>query len=111
MSSDPGSGDQSEGRRGDLEWGTTPRLVVAAAARWGDPPAIVDGEVVISYADLADRVEVAARAFLAAGIEPGDRAAIWAPNIAEWVVAALGLHAAGGVLVPLTPRFKGKEAA
>ena len=48
---------------------------------------------------------------MAAGLEPGDRAAIWAPNIAEWIVAALGLHSAGGVLVPLNTRFKGHEAA
>ena len=101
----------AEGTRGDLEWGTTPRLVLAGAARWGDHPAIVDGDTTISYAELADRVEAAARAFLAAGIEPGDRVAIWAPNVWEWVVAALGLHAAGGVLVPLNTRFKGSEAA
>ena len=47
---------------------------------------------------------------MAAGVEPGDRAAIWAPNISEWIVAALGLHSAGGVLVPLNTRFKGHEA-
>ena len=99
------------GTRGDLEWGTTPRLVLSQAAHWGDHPAVVDGDVTISYAQLATRVEEAARAFIAAGVEPGDRASIWAPNIHEWVVAALGLHAAGGVLVPLNTRFKGSEAA
>src|SRR5688500_3704478 len=110
MRSDTEPPADDEGKRGDLEWGTTPRLVIAGAARWGDHPAIVDGDDVISYAGLADRVEVAARAFLAAGLRPGDRAAIWAPNIAEWVIAALGLHGAGGVLVPLNTRFKGNEA-
>lgn len=98
------------GVRGDLEWGTTPKLVLAAAARMGDRPAIADGDTTISFADLAGRVEHAARAFIAAGLEPGDRASIWAPNIWEWIVVALGLHAAGGVLVPLNTRFKGHEA-
>jgi HIP---CoA ligase len=37
--------------------------------------------------------------------------AIWAPNIAEWVVALFGLHRAGAVLVPLNTRYKGTEAA
>src|SRR5687768_906690 len=111
MTSDGVTTTDPDGPRGDLEWGTTPRLVIAAAARWGDHPAIADGDTVISYASLAERVEAAARAFLAAGIEPGDRAAIWSPNIWEWIVAALGLHAAGGVLVPLNTRFKGNEAA
>ncbi len=96
--------------RGDLRWGTTPTLVIDQAAALGDHPAIVDGTVTITYADLAGRVEQACRAFVAAGLEPGDRASIWAPNTWEWVVAVLGLHAAGGVLVPLNTRFKGAEA-
>ncbi|HTT87472.1 MAG TPA: FadD3 family acyl-CoA ligase, partial [Acidimicrobiales bacterium] len=50
-------------------------------------------------------------AAMAAGIHPGDRVAIWAPNMAEWVVAALGLVGAGAALVPLNTRFKGPEAA
>ena len=76
-------GEAHDGTRGDLEFGTTPRLVVAAAARSGDEPAIVDGDTTINYAQLANRVEQAARAFIAAGLEPGDRASIWAPNIHE----------------------------
>ena len=48
-------------------------------------------------------VPLGARAAIAAGLQPGDRAAIWAPNSAEWVLAALGVQAAGGVLVPSTP--------
>jgi acyl-CoA synthetase (AMP-forming)/AMP-acid ligase II len=48
---------------------------------------------------------------MAAGIEKGDRAAIWAPNISEWIIAAIGLQTAGGVLVPLSTRMKGSEAA
>jgi HIP---CoA ligase len=101
---------EGEGKRGDLVWGTTPRLVRQAAIAHGERPAVVDGDVTLSYRDLASAVHQAARAFMAAGIEPGDRAAIWAPNISEWIVAALGLHSAGGVLVPLNTRFKGTEA-
>ena len=41
MRSDTESPAHDEGKRGDLEWGTTPRLVIAGAARWGDHPAIV----------------------------------------------------------------------
>ena len=51
------------------------------------------------------------RAAIAAGIHPGDRVAMWAPNMAEWIVAALGLVGAGAALVPLNTRFKGPEAA
>ena len=44
-------------------------------------------------------------------IEPGDRVAIWAPNIHEWVAALIGVHGAGAVLVPINTRFRGAEAA
>ena len=36
---------------------------------------------------------------------------MWAPNCAEWMLAALGALRAGAVLVPLNTRFKGGEAA
>ena len=96
--------------RGDLEWGTIPRLVEASAARFGDREALVDGETRLTFARLAGAARASVRAAVAAGIEPGDRAAIWAPNIHEWVLAALGVVGAGGVLVPVNTRFKGQEA-
>src|SRR5205814_5140173 len=44
-------------------------------------------------------------------INVGDRFAVWAPNMWEWPIVALGGHRAGGVLVPINTRFKGREAA
>jgi acyl-CoA synthetase (AMP-forming)/AMP-acid ligase II len=87
-----------------------PQLALEAAARFGGATAVEDGPVRLSFAALADAGLAAARAFLAAGLAPGDRVAIWAPNQWEWIAAALGLQAAGGVLVPLNTRFKGREA-
>ena len=103
--------------RGDLEWGTLPGLVQDAAARFGGAEAIVDlhgpggSTTRWSFDRLAEEVATATRAVVAHGIEPGDRIAIWAPNCAEWVVAALGAVGAGAVLVPLNTRYKGAEAA
>lgn len=37
--------------------------------------------------------------------------AIWAPNCIDWVLAALGIHCAGAVMVPINTRMKGAEAA
>ncbi|MFE0423294.1 FadD3 family acyl-CoA ligase [Streptomyces sp. NPDC058953] len=65
----------------------------------------------IGYAELGDRVERAAAACIAAGVEKGDRVAVWAPNTLDWIVSALGAVTAGAVLVPLNTRFKGAEAA
>ena len=85
-------------------------LVVAAGDRFADREAVVDGDVRMSFASLASRVIESARAARAAGMERGDRVGIWAPNVWEWIVAALGAVAAGGVLVPINTRFKGREA-
>src|SRR5207244_5684849 len=70
-----------------------------------------DLETRLTFAQLERRVREAARAFVASGLRPGDRASVWAPNIHQWIVAALGLYSAGGVLVPLNTRFRGAEAA
>lgn len=101
----------TEDPRGDLRWGSIAGLVRAAAQRYADREAVVDGRVRISYAQLGERVERAAAAALAAGVAPGDRVAVWAPNTLDWIVCALGAVSAGAVLVPLNTRFKGAEAA
>jgi HIP---CoA ligase len=97
----------------DVDWErlTIPRLLRLSAERFGAAAAVEDGPVRLAFAELAAAALGAARAFCAAGVEPGDRVAIWAPNWHEWIVAALGLHAAGAVLVPLNTRMKGPEAA
>ena len=100
-----------EGRRGDVEFGTLPRLVEAAAERHGERPAVGDGDEVISFARLAAEVHRATRALMAAGVERGDRVSIWAPNGWRWIVAALATHSAGAALVPINTRYKGQEAA
>jgi HIP---CoA ligase len=86
-------------------------MVQANGARFGERVAVVDGPRRVTYAELADRALDATRAVVAAGVEPGDRAAIWAPNSLDFIVAALGVLGAGGWLVPINTRFKGEEAA
>ncbi len=90
---------------------TLPQVVVDAALRYGSRLAITDGAVQLTYEEL-DRARIAAaQAFIAAGLEQGDRFAIWAPNIWQWIVAAIGAQSVGAVLVPLNTRYKGSEAA
>jgi len=105
----------AEGARGDLRWGTTPGLLRAAAEEHADREAVVDRSVEpavrLTFRDLRERADALAAALVDAGIAPGDRVAIWAPNCWEWIVALFGLHSAGAVLVPLNTRYKGLEAA
>ena len=85
-------------------------MVLSAADRFGDAEAVVDGPLRLSFAQLVERIRCAAGAFADLGVEKGDRVAIWAPNSAEWIIAAFGLLTAGGVLVPVNTRFKAGEA-
>ncbi|WP_330297000.1 FadD3 family acyl-CoA ligase [Streptomyces sp. NBC_00503] len=103
--------ETGEDGRGEPAWTSIGALVRDAAVRHATREAVVDGRVRIDYAQLGERVERAAAACMAAGIEPGDRVAVWAPNTLEWIVSALGAVSAGAVLVPLNTRFKGTEAA
>jgi acyl-CoA synthetase (AMP-forming)/AMP-acid ligase II len=97
--------------RADLRFGTTSRLLAETAHRLGGAEAIVDGDLRLTYAQLDKAVSAVAAAVIAAGLVKGDRGALWAPNSASWVIAALGLQRAGGVLVPVNTRFLGEEAA
>lgn len=90
---------------------TVPALLARAVEQYGDTEAVVAGDVRWTFRQLSDRAHRAARAFVRADVGHGDRVAIWAPNIPEWVEAVLGLHLAGGAVVPLNTRFKGAEAA
>jgi acyl-CoA synthetase (AMP-forming)/AMP-acid ligase II len=89
---------------------TIPRTLARAAALWPEVSALEDAGRTLSFSGLAAATESAARAFIASGIEPGDRVAIWAPNGWRWVVAALGLQSVGAVLVTMNTRFKPSEA-
>ena len=88
-----------------------PNAVRVAARRFGDLEAVVDGQLRLTFAELERHMVDSVRGVMALGIRPGDRVAVWAPNSARWILAALGILGAGGVLVPVNTRFKGQEAA
>lgn len=88
-----------------------PELFAASAQAYGDTAAIEETDRTLSYADLnALRLDVA-RSLIAHGIAAGDRVAIWAPNVFEWIAAAQGLQTIGAALVPINTRNRGEETA
>ena len=54
--------------RADLEFGTIPALVRASAERFPDLEGLVDGDVRLTFPELAARIEETSRAFIAAGL-------------------------------------------
>ena len=90
---------------------TIPRQVQFAAKEFAAIDGIVDGDIRLTFAEVGEQVLDVAGAFVAAGLQPGERVAVWAPNMAEWVLGAMGALSAGAILVPLNTRYKGMEAA
>ena len=62
-----------------------------------------------TYAQFGEAVDRAARAFIAAGIEPGDRVGIWSPNCAEWALVQYATAKAGIILVNINPAYRTSE--
>ena len=89
---------------------TIPGALAEAALRWPDGPALIDGEVRLTWSELAEQVHQVARFFAAEGVRPGDRVAVQAPNSWHWVLAALGALCTGAELVPVSTRFTAPEA-
>ncbi|MBE7479036.1 MAG: AMP-binding protein [Polyangiaceae bacterium] len=65
----------------------------------------------VTWGAYADAIRKLACYLAATGLEPGDRAAIFAPNRVEWIEAALAIQAAGGVMVPVYPACTAEQAA
>ena len=61
-----------------------------------------------TYAELLADSERLAQALLTR-FEPGERIAVWAPNLPEWVIAEFGLALAGLVLVTVNPGYQPRE--
>lgn len=97
--------------RYDEECVSIPHAVRLTAARHPDLEALVDGAERLTFAELEAAMVDSVRAMIALGIQPGMRVGLWAPNSARWVIAALGIHGVGAILVPINTRFKGAEAA
>lgn len=97
--------------RADIRFRSVAGMVLRQAAELGPQTAIADGEDELSYDRAAAAAQEVARGLVAVGVEPGDRVALWGPNSAAWIVAAVGIHACGAILVPVNTRFKGSEAA
>src|SRR5512132_1659552 len=92
---------------------TLHQLILEAAARCGDRPALVDGPsgTAVGYRLLAERIQGVAAGLAARGFGPGDVLALWAPNLPQWAGVALGAMAAGGTVTGASPACTERELA
>lgn len=76
-----------------------------------------DGEALVvrhqqqryTWRQLADAVDVHARALLALGLQAGDRLGIWAPNCAQWCITQFATAKLGVILVNINPAYRSSE--
>ncbi len=93
---------------------TVGQLLAEIAERAPDRRAIVEGIPDVSarrewtYAEFFADAQRVARALLV-DHRPGDRVAVWAHNIPEWLLLEFGCSLAGVVLVTVNPAFRSSE--
>jgi long-chain acyl-CoA synthetase len=63
----------------------------------------------LSYGQVDDLSSRFASALVSLGLKKGDRAAIFMPNVPQFVLSYFGILKAGGVVVPCSPLYKAKE--
>jgi long-chain acyl-CoA synthetase len=62
-----------------------------------------------TYSEVEETSSRFASALLSLGMQRGDRAAIFMPNVPQFVFSYFGILKAGGVVVPCSPLYKEKE--
>ena len=85
------------------------RLVEETSARAPDRPALLHGDEVISYGELAGRIDAFADALRQRGAGPGRSVAIWLPNSPAFVEAFFAVLRLGATAAPLGALLRPRE--
>lgn len=82
-----------------------------ARRRFGRSDALVSLEqgIRISWSELIQAADQAARGLMALGIASGDRLGVWSPNRYEWIVLQLAAARIGAILVTVNPAYRTSE--
>jgi len=69
----------------------------------------VDSDLRSTWRVLGQTVDALARGFMALGVQPGEKMALWSANSYPWVEVMLASAKAGAVLVPVNTGYREKE--
>jgi len=86
-------------------------LVTRLAESLPDNEALVYGDRDLrwSFGRLEAEAREIARGLMALGVGPGERVAVWATNVPEWVVLQFALAKIGAILVTVNTALRGQE--
>ncbi|WP_439125105.1 MAG: AMP-binding protein [Pseudomonas rhizophila] len=111
----PGSQSQLSYTRGSQDKTLLAHTIAEAfdqtVARYPDGEALVVRHQSLRYTwrQLAEAVDLHARALLALGLKAGDRLGVWAPNCAQWCISQFASAKIGVILVNINPAYRSSE--
>lgn len=86
-------------------------LLADVADETPEAPAFIHGERRLSFADLVDCSARAAQGLSDLGVGPGDRVALWLPNIPAYPVLYFACARLGAIAVAVNTRYRAVEVA
>ena len=86
-------------------------LLLSAADRYPDTPALVFPDSAYTYRELADRAISRARSLQAMGVKPRDHVGILMPTCPAFVEIFFAAALCGAVIVPINARYRATELA
>ncbi len=95
--------------RSSREWfdkQTVGSLPARAAERWGAREAVWFRGRRWTFAELSAQVDQVAAGLIAAGVERGEKVALWMVNRPEWITTAFAVMKVGAILVPVNTRLR-----
>ncbi|MFE2431941.1 non-ribosomal peptide synthase/polyketide synthase [Streptomyces sp. NPDC059373] len=90
---------------------TLPEAFDAQAVRTPDAVAVVGADVILTYAELAERANRVAHVLIGRGVGPESRVGVLMERSVEQIVALLGVTKAGAAYVPLDPNHPAERIA
>jgi fatty-acyl-CoA synthase len=90
---------------------TVGALLTQLARSIPDREALVhaDRNLRMTFAELETEARLIARGLLASGVERGERVALWATNVPEWIVLQFALAKIGAILVTVNTSLRAHE--
>lgn len=74
-------------------------------------PALIERDRPVGYAQLHDESLRVAAGLAKLGVEPGDRVALWLPNVPAWLTTFFACSLLGAIAVAVNTRFRSHEFA
>jgi len=87
------------------------KLVADIAEQKPDAPALLHGDRTISFLELTESARRAAQGLADLGIGPGDRVALWLPNVPAYPILYLACVRLGAIAVAVNTRYRAVEVA